>query len=73
MPEWLLADEARPPNGTVDGGRAIACACFPVGLTMLRGTVLSEGLTTMNGIVTNRGSRVPELRRILRDTHESVA
>jgi len=50
-----------------------ACACFPVGLTMLRGAVLSEGLTTMNGIVTNRGSRVPELRRILRDTHESVA
>jgi len=51
------------------------CACFGVGLTTLRATILSGQLTDANGVGTvlgagtNCGSCLPEIREILRDTH----
>jgi assimilatory nitrate reductase catalytic subunit len=81
----LIAEERRPSllaarsgAGVVAAGRTV-CACFSVGLSTLRRTILDRRLTSVGEIGealragTNCGTCIPELREILRDVHSPAA
>jgi assimilatory nitrate reductase catalytic subunit len=72
----LLAGRAAPGAAVVE--RSV-CACFSVGVTVLRAAILDQNLTTTDavgaalGAGTNCGSCLPEIREILRDAHADTA
>jgi assimilatory nitrate reductase catalytic subunit len=69
-----IALSGRAADGLVETGPVI-CACFGVGLAAIRDAVESKGATNVDAIGealragTNCGSCLPELKRIVHDTH----
>jgi assimilatory nitrate reductase catalytic subunit len=67
---------------TLDGDPPAAdrtvCACFSIGLTRIRATILDQRLTSTDalgaalGAGTNCGTCLPEIREILRDAHANA-